>query len=198
MRRTMRPLVRSRHDRHRQHRTSASPPPTAWLPILALLYDPFLWLGEIAGMRSRRKALLDNARGRVVEIGAGTGLNVSQYPDGIAELALTEPDAAMRRSSRVACSGMGASRGSSTRLRIVYRWPMRPWTPSSRRSSCAPSTTPNALWPRSRECSARMGSCCSSNTCARARGSSPCARTPCCNRGAASQAAAAATGRPWN
>jgi len=75
----------------------ASPPPTAWLPILALLYDPFLWLGEIAGMRSRRKALLGNARGRVVEIGAGTGLNVSHYPDGIAELVLTEPDEAMRR-----------------------------------------------------------------------------------------------------
>ncbi len=75
----------------------ASPPPTAWLPILALLYDPFLWLGEIAGMRSRRKGLLGNARGRVVEIGAGTGLNVSHYPDGIAELVLTEPDAAMRR-----------------------------------------------------------------------------------------------------
>jgi ubiquinone/menaquinone biosynthesis C-methylase UbiE len=74
-----------------------SPPPTAWLPILALLYDPFLWLGEIAGMRSRRKALLGNARGRVVEIGAGTGLNVSHYPDGIADLVLAEPDPAMRR-----------------------------------------------------------------------------------------------------
>ena len=75
----------------------ASPPPTEWLPILARLYDPFLWLAEIAGMRSRRKALLGNARARVVEIGAGTGLNVSHYPDGIAELVLTEPDAAMRR-----------------------------------------------------------------------------------------------------
>jgi ubiquinone/menaquinone biosynthesis C-methylase UbiE len=75
----------------------ASPPSGAWLRILALLYDPFLWLGEIAGMRSRRSALLGNARGRVVEIGAGTGLNVAHYPDGIAELVLTEPDAAMRR-----------------------------------------------------------------------------------------------------
>ena len=69
----------------------------AWLRIFALLYDPFCWLGEIAGMRSRRSALLGKARGRVVEIGAGTGLNVAHYPDGIAELVLTEPDAAMRR-----------------------------------------------------------------------------------------------------
>jgi ubiquinone/menaquinone biosynthesis C-methylase UbiE len=74
-----------------------SPPSAAWLQILALLYDPFLWLGEIAGMRRRRSTLLDGARGRVVEIGAGTGLNIARYPDGIAELVLTEPDPAMRR-----------------------------------------------------------------------------------------------------
>jgi ubiquinone/menaquinone biosynthesis C-methylase UbiE len=75
----------------------SSPRSGAWLRIFALLYDPFCWLGEIAGMRSRRSTLLANARGRVVEIGAGTGLNVAHYPDGIAELVLTEPDAAMRR-----------------------------------------------------------------------------------------------------
>lgn len=75
----------------------AHPQSGAWLPILALLYDPFLWLGEIAGMRTRRSALLGNARGRVVEIGAGTGLNVAHYPDEVAELVLTEPDPAMRR-----------------------------------------------------------------------------------------------------
>ncbi|MET0474794.1 MAG: class I SAM-dependent methyltransferase [Mycobacterium sp.] len=71
----------------------------AWLRIFALVYDPFLWLGEVAGLRKRRKALLANARGRVVEIGAGTGLNAAHYPDDdrICELVLTEPDAAMRR-----------------------------------------------------------------------------------------------------
>jgi ubiquinone/menaquinone biosynthesis C-methylase UbiE len=72
-------------------------PSRAWLRTFALVYDPFLWLGEIAGLRSRRSALLSNARGRVVEIGAGTGLNAALYPDGIAELVLTEPDVAMRR-----------------------------------------------------------------------------------------------------
>jgi len=75
----------------------ASPPSEAWLRIFALVYDPFLWLGELAGMRSRRRALAADARGRVVEIGAGTGLNAAHYPDQIAELVLTEPDAAMRR-----------------------------------------------------------------------------------------------------
>ena len=81
----------------RAPKLQASPPSAAWLRIFALLYDPFLWLGEIAGMRRRRSALLGSARGRVVEIGAGTGLNVAHYPDEIAELVLTEPDAAMRR-----------------------------------------------------------------------------------------------------
>jgi ubiquinone/menaquinone biosynthesis C-methylase UbiE len=65
--------------------------------IFALVYNPFLWLGEIAGMRGRRRTLLGNASGRVVEIGAGTGLNIAYYPDEIDELVLTEPDAAMRR-----------------------------------------------------------------------------------------------------
>ena len=74
-----------------------SSPSAAWLRILALVYDPFLWLGEMAGMRRRRSTLLGGARGRVVEIGAGTGLNLPHYPDGIAELALIEPEPGMRR-----------------------------------------------------------------------------------------------------
>lgn len=65
--------------------------------VFALVYDPFLGLGEIAGMRRRRRALLADAGGRVVEIGAGTGLNIAHYPDDLAELVLTEPDASMRR-----------------------------------------------------------------------------------------------------
>jgi ubiquinone/menaquinone biosynthesis C-methylase UbiE len=75
----------------------ASPPSAAWLRIFALMYDPFLWLGEIVGMRRRRRTLLGGASGRVVEIGAGTGLNIAHYPGGIAELVLTEPEPGMRR-----------------------------------------------------------------------------------------------------
>ena len=75
----------------------ASPPSAGWLRFFAFAYDPFLWLGEIAGMRRLRSTLLSSAYGRVVEIGAGTGLNVARYPDGIAELVLMEPDSAMRR-----------------------------------------------------------------------------------------------------
>jgi SAM-dependent methyltransferase len=75
----------------------ASPPSSAWLKIMARIYDPFLWLSEARGMRDRRRALVAQAHGVVVEIGAGTGLTLAHYPDSIAELVLTEPDEAMRR-----------------------------------------------------------------------------------------------------
>ena len=57
----------------------------------AAIYDPFLWIGERRGMRRRRRRLLEGARGRVLEIGAGTGLNVDHYPDDIETLVLAEP-----------------------------------------------------------------------------------------------------------
>jgi ubiquinone/menaquinone biosynthesis C-methylase UbiE len=69
----------------------------AWLRVMAVLYDPFVWLGELAGMRRRRRTLAAQARGLVVEIGAGTGLNVAHYGDAVDELILTEPEPGMRR-----------------------------------------------------------------------------------------------------
>jgi SAM-dependent methyltransferase len=75
----------------------AKPSSAAWLRIMALVYDPFVWLGELAGMRRRRRTLVGGAYGRVVEIGAGTGLNLAHYPDDIAELMLFEPEPGMRR-----------------------------------------------------------------------------------------------------
>ncbi len=67
-----------------------------WSRIFARIYEPSLWLGEVMGMRRRRDTLLRDAAGRVVEIGAGTGLNLSHYPEGLTGLVLTEPEPAMR------------------------------------------------------------------------------------------------------
>ena len=71
--------------------------PTWWAKCSALLYDRFLWLGEHAGMKHHRRALVGQACGRVLEIGAGTGLNMQHYPSGLSELILTEPDPSMGR-----------------------------------------------------------------------------------------------------
>jgi ubiquinone/menaquinone biosynthesis C-methylase UbiE len=60
------------------------------------VYDPILALGERRGMRERRRALLAGAAGRVLELGAGTGLNLPHYPPAVRELVLSEPEPAMR------------------------------------------------------------------------------------------------------
>src|SRR3954470_18394890 len=68
-----------------------------WSRLFAVTYDPFLALGELAGVRGHRRRALGAARGRVVEVGAGTGLNLRHYPRGLEALVLVEPDPAMRR-----------------------------------------------------------------------------------------------------
>lgn len=67
-----------------------------WARVFATLYDPLLWWGERAGMGARRRQVLGRARGRTVELGSGTGLNLPNYPDDVEELILTEPEPAMR------------------------------------------------------------------------------------------------------
>ncbi|HEY7266975.1 MAG TPA: class I SAM-dependent methyltransferase [Solirubrobacterales bacterium] len=66
-----------------------------WEHVFSAIYDPLLWIAERAGMARRRASLLARAEGRVLELGAGTGLNVGYYPDGVEELVLTEPAAPM-------------------------------------------------------------------------------------------------------
>jgi ubiquinone/menaquinone biosynthesis C-methylase UbiE len=61
------------------------------------LYDAMTRAAEEAGVREWRRALLARARGDVVEIGAGTGLNLPLYPALDGRLILAEPDRSMRR-----------------------------------------------------------------------------------------------------
>ena len=62
--------------------------------LSAAIYDPFFWAAERAGLAERRRALVAQAHGRVLEIGAGTGLNAAYYADDV-DLTLSEPDEAM-------------------------------------------------------------------------------------------------------
>ena len=48
-------------------------------------------------MRRHRQDLLTRARGRTLEIGSGTGLNLAHYPDDLDGLVLAEPDPSMRK-----------------------------------------------------------------------------------------------------
>jgi ubiquinone/menaquinone biosynthesis C-methylase UbiE len=66
--------------------------------LFARFYDRAMAVSEEAGMTQQRAALLAQARGRVLELGAGTGLNLGHYdPSAVTELVLTEPEEPMLR-----------------------------------------------------------------------------------------------------
>jgi hypothetical protein len=47
--------------------------------LFAWLYERALLRAEAAGLRAIRRELFAGARGRILEIGAGTGLNLGHY-----------------------------------------------------------------------------------------------------------------------
>jgi ubiquinone/menaquinone biosynthesis C-methylase UbiE len=61
-------------------------------PFLARIYDTVLAPTERAGVRDQRRRMMDGVTGRVLEIAAGTGLNVPLYPATAAEIHAVEPD----------------------------------------------------------------------------------------------------------
>jgi SAM-dependent methyltransferase len=62
----------------------------------ATAYDPVLARIERAGLGSARTDLLAHARGRTLEIGAGTGANLPYLPAAVTGLLLVEPSSPMR------------------------------------------------------------------------------------------------------
>lgn len=64
---------------------------------MAPAYDKMMRGSEEAGVRELRQGLVADASGRVLEIGAGTGLNLPHYDSSIESLVLTEPQAPMLR-----------------------------------------------------------------------------------------------------
>lgn len=69
--------------------------------FFAAVYDRILAASEEAGLRQERARLLARAEGVVVELGAGTGLNLEHYDrPRIERLVLTEPDPHMARRLR--------------------------------------------------------------------------------------------------
>lgn len=71
-------------------------------PVFAAVYDRLFSAPEEAGLRQMRAELVAQARGRVLEVGAGTGLDLPHYGAGVTELVLTEPDPHMAKRLREA------------------------------------------------------------------------------------------------
>ena len=63
--------------------------------FFAATYDRFITGSQKAGLADMRQTLLKEAHGDVLEIGAGTGLNVELYGTSVSSLTLTEPDPSM-------------------------------------------------------------------------------------------------------
>lgn len=62
-----------------------------WGRVFSALYDPLLKGTEEAGLRERRRDVLSAARGRTIDIGAGTGANLDLFP-AEADVVMAEPD----------------------------------------------------------------------------------------------------------
>ena len=72
-----------------------------WGRGFSALYDRCFKAAEEAGLREMRRDVLAGARGRVLEVGAGTGLNLELYPEqGVESLTLSEPDPLMVKQLR--------------------------------------------------------------------------------------------------
>lgn len=65
--------------------------------LIAPAYDRMSRSSEEAGLGEMRQGLLADASGRVLEIGAGTGVNLPYYSEGVESLVLTDPEPPMLR-----------------------------------------------------------------------------------------------------
>jgi ubiquinone/menaquinone biosynthesis C-methylase UbiE len=68
--------------------------------FFAWYYPKVVGRAEAAGQAETRRELLAEARGRTLEIGAGSGFNLPHYTDAVTELVLSEPSPHMREHLR--------------------------------------------------------------------------------------------------
>lgn len=73
-------------------------------PIFARIYARVSVAAERAGSAAHRGELLAGAQGRVVEVGAGNGLNFAHYPSSVDEVFAIEPEAYLRARAETAAN----------------------------------------------------------------------------------------------
>lgn len=76
---------------------------TVWYGVMMRLIDE-------RGLRETRRQVLSDAHGRVLDIGTGTGANLSLFPAAVEELVLAEPDAHMQSVLRRKVDETGGAR----------------------------------------------------------------------------------------
>jgi ubiquinone/menaquinone biosynthesis C-methylase UbiE len=71
-----------------------------WGRAFSAFYDSLLKGTEEAGLRERRRETLAAARGRTIDVGAGTGANLGLFPQGLEQVVMAEPDPHMAKRLR--------------------------------------------------------------------------------------------------
>jgi len=76
-------------------------------PVFARIYPRIAAWGEAAGASGHRDELLAGAAGRVVEVGAGHGINFAHYPATVTEVVAVEPEPSLRARAEAAARDTG-------------------------------------------------------------------------------------------
>ena len=71
-------------------------------PVFARIYERISVKGEAKGEAALRDEMLEGASGRVIEVGAGNGLNFGHYPVTVSEVVAVEPEPYLRLRSEAA------------------------------------------------------------------------------------------------
>lgn len=82
-------------------------------PIFARMYARMSATAEARGGSEHRRELLAGLEGRVVEVGAGNGLNFRHYPGSVTEVVAVEPEPHLRHLAEQAAAG------ASVRVTVV-------------------------------------------------------------------------------
>ena len=73
-------------------------------PIFARLYARMSGKAEARGQAEHRQTALEGLSGRVVEVGAGNGLNFAHYPTSVTEVVAVEPEEHLRKLAAAAAA----------------------------------------------------------------------------------------------
>ena len=145
--------------------------------FFAMTYDRQIAGAEKAGLRAFRERLLAGASGDVIEIGGGTGLNLSCYGSAVRSLTITEPQPPMlRRLDRA----VHERRQDAKILRAPAEdlpFDDHSFDVRCRRWSCAASTTSPGRCASYAGCCAPAAASCSSSTCGPMTRARPACRT---------------------
>jgi len=134
-------------------------------PLFGRLYARFSPKTEARGGAEHRRELLADLRGRVLELGAGNGLNFPYYPATVTEVVAVEPEDYLRARADGAAQSTPVRVGAST--------------PRSLRWCCAACPTRPAPYASCAGCYGRAVSFASTSTCARTtREPPPCGNGP--------------------